>query len=165
MIAKLQSTIGKIDFWIQLAQPGVILLLRCLTGFIFARAGWYKITHLDQTIGFFASLGLPVANALAPLVATLEFFGGLFLIAGFATRLVCLPLLSTMLVALFTAHSSSLGNINQMLEQPPVVLIFACLGLIAVGAGKWSTDTWLLKYNLKRVPLPMAKHDSQKKSA
>ena len=34
MIAKLQSTIGKIDFWIQLAQPGVILILRCLTGFI-----------------------------------------------------------------------------------------------------------------------------------
>ena len=70
-----------------------------------------------------------------------------------------------MLVALLPRTLAHFGNINQMLEQPPVVLIFACLGLIAVGAGKWSTDTWLLKYNLKRVPLPMAKHDSQKKSA
>jgi putative oxidoreductase len=49
-------------------------------------------------------LGLPAPMLLATLVGYVEFIGGFALLVGFATRLVALPLLITMIVAIFSVH-------------------------------------------------------------
>lgn len=51
-------------------------------------------------------LGLPAPVFLASLVGYLEFLGGFALLLGFATRLIALPLMATMIVAIATVHFS-----------------------------------------------------------
>ncbi len=50
------------------------------------------------------SMGLPYPEVLAYLAAFSEIFGAIFLLIGFAVRWISIPLMITMLVAIFTVH-------------------------------------------------------------
>ena len=65
-----------------------LLLLRSILGVVFVYHGAQKLfgiwggMGLEGFEGFLASIGVPFAGASAVLVAAIEFFGGLALIAG-----------------------------------------------------------------------------------
>jgi len=81
------------------------LLLRIYLAPIFILAGWNKLSDLESTAYYFDQyLGLPLPEAMAFLAGTTEFFGGIAILIGFATRWLSLPLMFTMLVAAVTAH-------------------------------------------------------------
>ncbi|MFV8816701.1 DoxX family protein [Haliea sp. E17] len=75
---------------------------------VFWMAGTRKIAGMENTIEWFGNsewgLGLPAPSLLAHLAAYSEAIGALLLLVGFATRWVCLPLMVTMLVAVFAVH-------------------------------------------------------------
>lgn len=83
-------------------------LLRLYLAPVLIQAGWNKYQAFDDTVAWFANpdwgLGLPAPVVLAVLAIAAELLGGLLLLAGLATRLVCLPLIATMLVAIFSVH-------------------------------------------------------------
>lgn len=84
------------------------LALRLYLGPIFIFAGWKKLTGIEDTAAWFGNpdwgLGLPMPELMAWLAALTEFGGGILLIAGLATRLISIPLMITMLVAIFAVH-------------------------------------------------------------
>ena len=81
------------------------LALRIYLAPIFILAGWGKLKDLESTSYFFGEyLGLPFPDLMAFLAGSTEFFGGIALLIGVATRWVSLPLMVTMLVAAVTAH-------------------------------------------------------------
>lgn len=84
------------------------LLLRVYLAPIMIMAGWGKITGIENTIAWFGNpdwgLGMPAPAFMAWAAALTEFLGGIALLLGFATRLVSIPLMFTMLVAAVTAH-------------------------------------------------------------
>ena len=84
------------------------LLLRLYHAPVFAQAGWNKYQHFDNTVAWFANtdwgLGLPAPALLAALAIAAETLGAVFLLLGLFTRLVSIPLLITMLVAIFAVH-------------------------------------------------------------
>lgn len=81
------------------------LALRIYLAPIFILAGWGKLKDLESTAYFFGEyLGLPFPDLMAFLAGSTEFFGGIALLIGVATRWVSLPLMVTMLVAAVTAH-------------------------------------------------------------
>lgn len=81
------------------------LLLRLFLAPIMVQAGWNKLVAFDSTVAWFSnSLGLPLPEVMAALAAGTEFFGGLLLLAGLATRWISIPLMATMLVAIFAVH-------------------------------------------------------------
>lgn len=81
------------------------LALRIYLAPIFILAGWGKLKDLESTAYYFAEhLGLPFPELMALLAGATEFFGGIALLIGIATRWVSLPLMITMLVAAITAH-------------------------------------------------------------
>jgi putative oxidoreductase len=71
-------------------------------------AGTQKIAGMDNTIEWFGNsdwgLGLPFPALLAHLAAYTEAIGALLLLLGLATRWICVPLMVTMLVAIFAVH-------------------------------------------------------------
>src|SRR4051812_46940410 len=79
------------------------LLARLTVGWVFARTGWGKLHHLPQVIGFFRQLGIPRPEFHAPFVATNELVCGALIMVGLFTRVACVPLSITMLVAILTA--------------------------------------------------------------
>src|SRR3989344_8833798 len=84
-----------------------LTILRVVLGVIFAYHGYVKLFvkgALPGTAQFFAAIGIPLANYAAVLVAFVEFFGGLLLLAGLLTRWVSVLLIIEMLVAFFKVH-------------------------------------------------------------
>ena len=81
------------------------LLLRLFLAPVLVQAGWNKIIGFENTVAWFGgSLGLPFPELMAALAAGTEFFGGILLLVGLATRWVSIPLMFTMLVAIFAVH-------------------------------------------------------------
>jgi uncharacterized membrane protein YphA (DoxX/SURF4 family) len=56
-----------------------------------------------EPIENFVGWHIPAPHILAPFVSGLEFFGGIFLLVGFATRISAAALGITMIVAVFMA--------------------------------------------------------------
>ncbi len=69
-----------------LVQPILPLLTRVVIGHAFIVAGLGKLRNFDATIGFFASIGIPMPELNAAFIATLELVGGAALVIGLATR-------------------------------------------------------------------------------
>src|SRR2546421_544987 len=61
-----------------------------------------KFVYANQGVGRFTKLGLPAPALTADFVGTLEIVGGVLLIAGFLTRLIAVPFIIEMLVAILT---------------------------------------------------------------
>jgi putative oxidoreductase len=76
-----------------------LLAVRLYWGWQFVQTGWGKMHNIGKIVAFFASLNIPFPSASAHFVAGLEFFGGILLILGLATRLTGLLLAGNMLVA------------------------------------------------------------------
>lgn len=84
------------------------LLLRLYLAPVLIQAGWTKLAAFEQTAAWMGNpdwgLGLPVPYLMAALAVGTELLGGVALVFGLATRWVAVPLLVTMLVAIFAVH-------------------------------------------------------------
>jgi uncharacterized membrane protein YphA (DoxX/SURF4 family) len=84
------------------------LLVRLYLAPIMIQAGWNKIVGFDNIVAWFGNpdwgLGLPFPALMAALAAGTEFLGGIALIFGLATRLVAIPLMFTMVIAMTAVH-------------------------------------------------------------
>lgn len=71
-------------------------------------AGIKKFNSFEDTVSWFGNpdwgLGLPFPYVLAFCAVAAELGGAFFLLVGFATRWITIPLMITMLVAIFTVH-------------------------------------------------------------
>src|SRR3989338_6911501 len=64
-----------------------LLLLKIVLGLIFLVHGWPKIKNLKETHANFEMMGFKPGVFWGTIVAMVEFFGGLLLIAGLFTQL------------------------------------------------------------------------------
>lgn len=146
-LSALYRTYGKAASWL---QSPLLLLIRLYWGWQFMQTGWGKLQHLDRVIGFFHSLGIPFPGINAPLVAGMEFFGGLLLILGLGSRLIGLILTFDMLVAYWTADrlafSSVFSNPGRFYNADPYTFLFASLIVLIFGAGLFSLDTLIARF-------------------
>jgi uncharacterized membrane protein YphA (DoxX/SURF4 family) len=84
------------------------LLLRLYLAPVMIQAGWTKFAAFEDTAAWMGNpdwgLGLPLPHLLTALAAGAELIGGVALVVGLATRYVAVPLIVTMLVAVFAVH-------------------------------------------------------------
>ena len=111
--------------------------------------GWFGGHGFDGTMGFLTgSAGLPWTVAL--LVILIEFFGSLFLIFGFATRLAALGIIGNFIGVVLTSHINNgffmnwakQSNQGEGLEYFILLFGLAIISLLA-GSGKASVDAAL----------------------
>src|SRR6476620_4092856 len=139
--------------------PKSTLLLRLMAGGVFFWEGLLKFVYANQGLGRFTKLGLPVPHALAPAIAVLEIGGGLLLMSGLATRLIAIPFIVEMIVAMLSTKIGLFLGTSPLpkLPSPPTVGVWAvlheirsdyaqimsCIFLLAAGPGPWSLDAVL----------------------
>lgn len=84
------------------------LALRLYLAPIFWMAGMSKLNAFDSTVEWFGNsdwgLGLPFPFLMALLATAAELAGAVLLVMGLFTRLISIPLIITMLVAILSVH-------------------------------------------------------------
>jgi uncharacterized membrane protein YphA (DoxX/SURF4 family) len=164
---KNMKKINKLLTWLMYPPttgPKSTLLLRLMAGGVFLWEGILKFVYANQGVGRFTKLGMPFPAFTANFVASLEIVGGLLLISGLLTRVIAVPFIIEMIVAILsTKISLYLGTSPLPLPPaPPKVGIWAVLHeirseyaqimtsmfLLINGPGRWSLDALLQKRRL-----------------
>lgn len=118
-----------------------IAILRVITGIVFAAHGYQKlfVYGMAGVQGAFTKMGVPVPMLIGPLIALLEFFGGLALIVGLLTRLAALGLAVDMLGAILIVHLAG-GFFLPAGYEFVLLLMAASLTVAVAGPGAFSVD-------------------------
>jgi putative oxidoreductase len=130
-------------------QSPFLLVVRLYWGWQFFMTGKGKLGNLERVTGFFQNLGIPFPHQQAILVGCVECGGGLLLLAGLASRLVSIPLASTLIVAYLTADLDRVKVIfsdpDKFLGADEFLFLFAVVTVLVFGPGKFSLDHLLRK--------------------
>jgi putative oxidoreductase len=132
MTSQHETIAGRLSSWISPrpeTAPEATLLLRIMAGSVFLWEGILKFVYANQGVGRFTKLGMPIPGVTADFVGVLEIAGGALLVAGLATRLVAIPLMIEMVVAMLsTKISLFLGTSPLPLPPaPPRIGLWAVL--------------------------------------
>ena len=116
------------------------LLVRLFVGYFFMETGWGKLHNLDGFAQRFAGWGIPYPYFNAALSAYTEFIGGLLTVFGFGTRLVSIPMIINMLVAILQVNLKHVTSLDDFVELDEPLYALAYLWLLLSGPGWVSVD-------------------------
>ncbi|MFC4525958.1 DoxX family protein [Dyella halodurans] len=121
------------------------LTVRVVFGYFWLETGIAKVQNLEGFTMRFMGWGIPYPAFSAGLSAWTELLGGLLLMLGLFTRLVCVPMLINMAVAVTLVVSSNLMGLDDYVEADEVVYSLIFFWLLIAGPGKASLDTLLAR--------------------
>src|ERR1051325_4611053 len=148
--------------------PRATLLLRLMAGSVFLWEGILKFVYQNQGVGRFTKLGFPAPHFTATTDGWLEIVGRLLILTGFLTRLIAIPFIIEMVVAMLsTKIPLYLGT--SPLPLPPVpphigfwavlheirseyAQLLTTLFLLIAGPGRWSLDALLARKRKEQRP-------------
>jgi uncharacterized membrane protein YphA (DoxX/SURF4 family) len=143
--------------------PGATVLVRLLVGAVFFEEGIQKFLFPDLLgAGRFTRIGIPAPEMMAPFVGTVEIVCGALILIGLLTRLVAIPLLINISVAILSTkipillghdflcfHVAKLGRYGfwSMASEARTdfSMLLGLLFLLIVGAGRISADACLCR--------------------
>jgi uncharacterized membrane protein YphA (DoxX/SURF4 family) len=164
-----------IDFLLNppLTAPRSVLIMRLMVGGVFLSEGILKFVYTNQGVGRFTKLGIPAPELSATFVGSLEVVGGILLMAGLFTRVIAIPFIIEMVVAILTTKISLyLGTSPLPLPSalPKVgfwavmhetrsdyAQILTSIFLLVVGPGPWSLDA--LRSRRREVSVALRQSD------
>lgn len=119
-----------------------VTVLRIVVGFLFAAHGWQKFNEwtIEGTQAAFGDMGIPLAEATAPVVAGLELVGGIALILGILTRPVAVLLTINMLGAIVLVHLTEGIFVENNGFELVLLLGAAAVAIALAGPGRASVD-------------------------
>lgn len=143
------------------SAPQSTILIRSMVGGVFLWEGILKFVYTNQGVGRFTKLGIPFPGPMGHFVAVLEIVGGVLLMSGFLTRLMAIPFIIEMIVAILTTKVALyLGTSPLPLPPaPPQIGVWAVLHeirseyaqimsvlfLFIAGPGPWSIDAMMAR--------------------
>jgi len=125
----------------------LLLVGRIFLAWIFVRSGYGKLFNIEAVANSFPLRGLP--PFLAYIAVPFEFFGGIALIFGFATRYLILGFVIFMLVATFSSHrywefmDAAARRAQDSSFHKNMAMLGGFFFLFVCGAGRLSLDGWL----------------------
>ena len=146
------------------SQRWALLPLRLVVGYGFLAHGMAKWGRGPAGFGrLLHYLGVPFPAPTAWAVTLLEIFGGLALIVGAVVLVASVPLIASMLVAMFTVHLrygfSAVNTVGLTAAGPQfgppgyeisLLYIAALVALAVAGPGALSVDAWLARRSAAR---------------
>ena len=136
------------------------LLVRLFVGYLFIETGWGKLHNLSGFAQRFIGWGIPYPYFSAILSAYTEFIGGWLTVFGLGTRLVSIPMMINMLVAVLKVNLKRVTSIDDFVELDEPLYALAYLWLLLSGPGGVSVDYFVRRvFGLKAAragvsPLP-----------
>jgi putative oxidoreductase len=132
------------------AKSGDIIYLagRLALGAIFVKSGLQKLMTLSAFAASLAGRGIPGSSTWAVIGATVEFVGGVLIVAGFRTREASLLMVLFVMVATGISHRFwEYADAAQRLQESQffknISIIGGFLLLYVAGAGRYGLDAVL----------------------
>jgi putative oxidoreductase len=117
-----------------------LLLARLTVAYGFYQPAMQKWSDISSVADWFGTLGIPFPTLNVYLAASTELLGVVLLTLGLFTRLISVPLMVVMVVAITTVHlSHGFAAGDNGFEIPLYYLLFLAL-FASLGAGKLSLD-------------------------
>jgi putative oxidoreductase len=107
------------------------LLVPLFVGYFFVETEWGKLHNLDGFAQRFAGWGIPHPYFNAALSAYTEFIGGMLTMFGIGTRLVAIPMIVSMLIAILKVDLKRVATLDDFVELDEPLLC-SSLPLVAV---------------------------------
>jgi len=127
--------------------PTIAAVGRILIAVIFLMSGLSKLGAPGATIGYIASVGLPLPVLGFLIALAAEIGGGLLLLVGFQTRLIA-ALLAVFTLATAVFFHNNFADQNTMIHfLKNVAIVGGLLQVAAFGAGSISIDGLRVKGN------------------
>ena len=120
-----------------------LLLMRLVLAYGFFNPAKMKLTNFDAIVGWFDQLGLPFPALNAFLATATESLGVILLFLGLGTRLISIPLMITMAVAIVTVHWEHGFEAGNNGFEIPMYYLLMLFTLLVFGSGRWSMDYWI----------------------
>lgn len=117
-----------------------LLLARIVVAYGFYEPAMMKWSDIGSVGEWFGSMGIPFPLLNAYLAASVEIGGVALLVLGFFTRLISIPLIIIMIVAIITVHLPHGFSAGDNGFEIPLYYILFLLIFISNGAGKFSLD-------------------------
>jgi len=115
--------------------------MRVVLGVLFIAHGWPKVTGIENTIGFFGTLGLPAALAYA--VAGVEVLGGAAMILGLWTKWAGYALAVDMVGAIYFVKWTRGLIANNGGYGYELALLALALGVALIGPGLFTAKKFI----------------------
>ena len=124
-------------------QNASALIGRVLIAALFIPAGISKIGGFEGTVGYIASVGLPLATAGAIVAIVIEVVAGAALLVGYRTKqaalvLALFTLVATVLFHNFWAMSEDQAFMQQLMFMKNIAVVGGLLVVAALGGGAWA---------------------------
>ncbi len=121
--------------------------MRLYWGWQFFQTGKGKLMHVDKVTEFFTSLHIPLPKLNVYLAGGTECFGGLLLLLGLGSRLICLPLIFVTIIAYATAETDAVKHLfsdpDKFVTATPFLFMLTCIIVLVFGPGLFSIDALL----------------------
>ena len=132
-------------------QDFLLLVGRVLMGWIFVESGWRKLMGMDAFITSLVNRRVPYPTVLGWIGAPAEFFGGLALVLGAATRWAALLIIVFTIVATLIGHryweftDAAARRMQQSHFAKNLTIIGGLVLLLVTAGGRFSVDGWRRK--------------------
>jgi len=146
LIERAQPILARLDRAQWLPQ----LLMRLFVGYFFLETGWGKVHNIEGMTERFTDWGIPFPHFNAVLSGYTELIGGTLVLVGLFTRLVSIPMVINMLVALVSVKLKKLTGLDDFVELDEPLYALAFFWLISSGAGLVSLDHLLWRFLEKK---------------
>lgn len=129
----------------------ILLFIRLVLAYGFYQPAKLKWADIGSIIDWFKTLGIPAPALNAYLAASTEAAGVVLLILGLGTRIITIPLMITMLVAIKTVHWANGFEAGNNGFEIPLYYLLMLFILLVYGGGKFSIDQ-LLNRKYRKTP-------------
>lgn len=117
-----------------------LLLIRLILARGFYEPAMIKMKNLDSVVEWFEGMNFPFPHICAYLTGITELLGFILLAIGLGTRLISIPLIIVMLVAIFTVHISNGFAAGDNGYEIPLYYGIMLFTLLIYGPGRLSAD-------------------------
>ena len=123
-----------------------LLAMRLILAYGFWTPAMMKWGNIEGIAQWFESMGYPMPLFNAYAAATTELVGAVLLLIGFGTRLISIPLIVVMLVAIFTVHISGGFEAGNNGFEIPLYYMIMLFTLVIYGGGNISLMGLIKKF-------------------
>ena len=117
-----------------------LLFLRLILAYGFYQPAMNKIKDVNAIGGWFESMSYPFPYVSAYLVTITEGLGVILLLLGLGTRIISVPLMIVMLVAIFSVHFANGFSAGNNGYEIPLYYLLMIFTLFVMGPGRISLD-------------------------